>query len=173
MIASSSDSCGSSPSPESPSHTKNQEGSSQAEVHIGISNSKGKERDREGRGALDRALSMLNSRMSLSRSPSPASPGSSKRKGTHQLSPLPEVLRRSVDLLDASLSHYVPGNVDPDDASVKQTCLREDVQLDHVLTPLVILLTRLCKHNLECRKSFRQTILPPNLYVFVRILFSY
>ena len=77
----------------------------------------------------------------------------------------PEVLVRAMDLLDASLEHYLPGNVDADDTSIKQICQQEDVQLDHVLTPLVLLVTKLCRQNLECRKTFRNRILPPDLYV--------
>ncbi|KAH8115763.1 guanine nucleotide exchange factor [Phellopilus nigrolimitatus] len=122
---------------------------------------KGKEKDGEFRGAFDRALSMLTPRLSLSsRSPSP-SPQVSKEA---ELPPTtPEVLRRSVELLDMSLAHYLPGNVDPDDASVRRICVQEDVQLDHVLTPLVLLLTKFCKSNVSCRKCFREHILPSNL----------
>ena len=144
-----SESGGHSPSSESASLSKGQgqdtQGSSRSGSPSGTGSSKGKEKERESRGALDRALSMLNTRMSLSRSPSPASPGSSKRKNVESPGGVPEVLKRSIELLDATLAHYLPGNIDPDDASVKQTCLKEDVQLDHVLSPLVLLLTRFCK----------------------------
>lgn len=75
-----------------------------------------------------------------------------------------------MDLLDVSLTHYLPGDVDPDDAFVKKICKDEDVELDHVLSPLVLLMTKFCKSNVECRKAFRNHILPPDLYVFFILL---
>ena len=107
---------------------------------------------------------MLTPRLSLSSrssSPAPISP----IDPSSQNPTVPKIIQRSIDLLDVSLSHYLPGNVDPDDASVKKACADEDVQLDHVLTPLVVLMTKLCKHNVECRKAVRQKILPPDLCV--------
>lgn len=125
---------------------------------------KGKEKDTDGKNALDRALSMLDPRRSLSsRSSSPVSVHTVK--DVCKDPSRPEVLVRAMDLLDASLAHYLPGNVDSDDTSIKQICQQEDVQLDHVLTPLVLLVTKLCRQNLECRKTFRNRILPPDLYV--------
>lgn len=139
-----------------------QEGSSQSSSP-GAS-PKGKEKDTDTKGALDRALSMLSPRRSLSsRSSSPVSSQAPKdlcRDPSH-----PEVLVRAMDLLDASLAHYLPGDIDPDDASVKQICRQEDIELDHVMTPLVLLLTKLCKHNLDCRRTFRNRHLPPDLCV--------
>ncbi|KAI5119629.1 hypothetical protein M0805_007893 [Coniferiporia weirii] len=127
----------------------------------GIS-SKGKEKDGESRGALDRALSMLTPRLSLSsRSSSPNHPQNLKDAERHQS--FPKVLRRCLELLDASLIHYLPGNVDPDDASVRLICTHEDVQLDHVLAPLVLLMTKFCKFSMDCRKVFKRHILPPDL----------
>lgn len=125
---------------------------------------KGKEKETDGKGALDRALSMLTPRRSLSsRSSSPVSCQAPRDFSRYPARP--EVLARAMDLLDTSLAHYLPGNVDPDDVSVKQLCKQEDIELDHVMTPLVLLLTKLCKHNLDCRKTFRNRVLPLDLYV--------
>lgn len=74
-----------------------------------------------------------------------------------------EVLSRALKLFDMSLLHYLPGNADPDDKSVLETCSREDVKLDEVLSPLVVLLIKLCKYDVGCRKSIRDVLLPPNL----------
>ncbi|THH08026.1 hypothetical protein EW145_g2980 [Phellinidium pouzarii] len=102
----------------------------------GAASNSGKEKDGEFRGTLDRALSILTPRLSLSRSSSPVSLLPSKDVT------VPEVLQHSLELLDSSLMHYLPGHVDPDDASVRQICILEDVQLDHILTPLVMLVTK-------------------------------
>lgn len=57
----------------------------------------------------------------------------------------------------------MPGAVEADDKSVRERCRKEDVQLDDVLSPLVVLLTRLCEASEECRKFMRMRILPPDL----------
>lgn len=90
---------------------------------------------------------------------------STASKDTNRDHSRPDVLTRAMDLLDISLAHYLPGSIDPDDGSVKQLCVQEDIQLDHVMTPLVLLVTKLCKNNLDCRKTFRGRILPADLYV--------
>lgn len=110
---------------------------------------------------------MLTPRLSLSRSPSPVSPVAKELPEPLGSVPgVPRVIQRSMDLLDVAMAHYLPGNIDPDDSSVKKLCKDEDIELDHVLSPLVLLMTKLCKHNVECRKAVRQHILPPDLYVF-------
>jgi len=103
-------------------------------------------------GAFDRALSKLSAgRRSLSRSSSP-------QPGSH------DTLLRCHDLLDVSLSHYLPGVVDPDDSSVRQRCRDEsDSSLDDVLPPLVILITKLCKAEETARKRMRQWIVPDDI----------
>ncbi|KAL5508603.1 hypothetical protein ACEPAH_6222 [Sanghuangporus vaninii] len=131
----------------------------------GSATSKSKEREGGGSGAFDRALHMLTPRLSLSRSPSPVSPVAKDLPEPLINAPpgVPKVIQRSMDLLDVTMAHYLPGDIDPDDASVKKTCKDEDVELDHVLSPLVLLMTKLCKHNVECRKAVRQHMLPPDL----------
>ncbi|OCB88330.1 hypothetical protein A7U60_g4532 [Sanghuangporus baumii] len=131
----------------------------------GSATSKSKEREGGGSGAFDRALHMLTPRLSLSRSPSPVSSVAKDLPEPLINAPpgVPKVIQRSMDLLDVTMAHYLPGNIDPDDASVKKACKDEDVELDHVLSPLVLLMTKLCKHNVECRKAVRQHMLPPDL----------
>ncbi|EJD00790.1 uncharacterized protein FOMMEDRAFT_141603 [Fomitiporia mediterranea MF3/22] len=127
---------------------------------------------KEKEGPLDRALSMLTPRLSLSRSPSPVSPVARDSISSEQhpsTSPstagpvTPKFIQRGLDLLDVSLAHYLPGNVDPDDASVKNICSDEDVVLDHILSPLVLLLNKLCKGSGECRRAVCSRVLPVDL----------
>jgi len=75
----------------------------------------------------------------------------------------PAVLTRATDLLNVSFEHYLPGTVDPDDKTVKQRCADEDIELDHVLSPLVLLVTKICKYHTECRKVLREQFLPATL----------
>ena len=105
--------------------------------------------------AFDRALSKLNAgrrSLSLSRSTSPA-------PFAHV-----DVLLRAYDLLDVALSHYLPGNIDPDDASVRERCRAEgNANLDDVLSPLVLLVNKLCAADEGSRARMREWILPPDL----------
>ncbi|KAI0366244.1 hypothetical protein BV20DRAFT_1124446 [Pilatotrama ljubarskyi] len=105
-------------------------------------------------GAFDRAWSALAAgRRSLSRSSSP-----------HASSAPVDVLLRSYDLLDVSLNHYMPGTVDPDDVSVRDKCRKEtDQTLDDVMTPLAVLITKLCQADEGSRLRMREWILPEDL----------
>ncbi|KAI0706917.1 guanine nucleotide exchange factor [Cerioporus squamosus] len=105
-------------------------------------------------GAFDRAWSALAAgRRSLSRSSSP-----------HANSPPVDVLLRAYDMLDVSLNHYAPDTIDPDDRSVREKCQREmDQSLDDSLTPLVVLITKLCMADEGSRRRMRQWILPDDL----------
>ena len=76
------------------------------------------------------------------------------------------MLTRAADLLDVSLSYYLPGSIDPDDPSVRKLCTDEDTTLDDVMTPLVALLSKLCAND-ECRKAYRNRVIPPNMYVIL------
>ncbi|KLO08412.1 hypothetical protein SCHPADRAFT_880592 [Schizopora paradoxa] len=145
----------------------------------GSSSSKdGKEgKEKERGGAFDRAMSMLHPRISLSSrpsspGPSPTGSGPSAAAGGSSVPVLPmvgaplgtpAVLTRAADLLNVSFEYYLPGTIDPDDKTVKQRCLDEDVELDHVLSPLVLLITKLVKYNTECRKVLREQLLPASL----------
>lgn len=103
-------------------------------------------------GALDRAFSKLSgSRRSHSRSSSPY-------PANH------DTLQRAHDLLDVTFSHYMPGDIDPDDVSVRDRCSRDsDNTLDDIVCPLVLLITKLCSHDEASRKRMRIWIVPDDL----------
>lgn len=105
-------------------------------------------------GAFDRAWSALSAgRRSLSRSSSP-----------HASSAPIDVLLRSYDLLDVSLNHYMPGTVEADDPGVRERCRGEtDQTLDDVMTPLAVLITKLCQADEGARMRMRAWILPEDL----------
>lgn len=102
---------------------------------------------------LDRALSVLAvGRKSLSRSPSPNSSAAA------------DILQRAFDLLEVSFSHYFPGDIDVDDISVRDRCKEESKDsLDEILSPLLVLITRLCLGDETCRVRVRQWIVPDDL----------
>jgi len=50
------------------------------------------------------------------------------------------------------MEHPLPGNTGVDEKSVKGRCKEEDVVLGNVLSPLVILLTNICKRSVGCRR---------------------
>ncbi|KAG7446096.1 uncharacterized protein BT62DRAFT_895946 [Guyanagaster necrorhizus] len=104
---------------------------------------------------LDRALSVLSvaGRRSLSRSPSP-------NTATQQ-----DILLRAHDLLEVSFSHYFPGSIDPDDPSVRERPKKEqlDGSLDDIISPLIVLITRLCLADETSRGRLREWIVPPDL----------
>ncbi|KAK0490426.1 guanine nucleotide exchange factor [Armillaria novae-zelandiae] len=95
---------------------------------------------------LDRALS-------LSRSPSP-------NTAIQQ-----DVLLRAHDLLEVSFSHYFPGSIDPDDSSVRERPKKEmlDGSVDDIISPLIVLITRLCLADATTRGRLREWIVPPDL----------
>jgi len=102
---------------------------------------------------LDRALSVLAAgRRSLSRTPSPGTGVSL------------DVLQRTYDLLDTAFLHYFPGDIDPDDLDLRKRVKEESSDsLDDILSPLVVLLSRLCIADEGCRARVRQWIVPDNL----------
>jgi Guanine nucleotide exchange factor synembryn len=101
---------------------------------------------------LDRALSAIAAgRRSLSRTP-----------------PLNivtyDVLQHAYDLLEVSLSHYLPGNTDPDDPEIRTRCKAESSDtLDDMLSPLVVLITKLCIADEGSRSRVRDWIVPEDL----------
>ncbi|KAJ8473130.1 hypothetical protein ONZ45_g16415 [Pleurotus djamor] len=104
---------------------------------------------------LERAFSALSaSARSFSRTPSPLHP--STRSDTYL---------HAYALLDVTLAHFLPGNIDPDDPSVKERCTSEcgDTTLDELITPLVVLITRYCIADETCRTKIRESIVPPDL----------
>lgn len=110
-------------------------------------------KESKGPGAFDRAMSKLTAgRKSLSRSSSPQPPTSE------------DTLLRAHDLLDVTLSHFMPGDIDPDDTTVRERCRQEsENSLDDIVCPLVILITKLCKADDDSRRRMRQWLLPDDL----------
>lgn len=104
-------------------------------------------------GAFDRAFAKLTvSRKSSHRSTSPHSHAAQ------------DTLLRAYDLLDVTLAHNLPGRVDPDDPTVRERCRKEsDSDLDDLVCPLVILITKLCSTDEGARKRMREWILPDDL----------
>ena len=102
-------------------------------------------------GKIDRALSMLSARSRPSRSPSPTP------------SNPPDTLLHAYDILDVTLAYYLPEALEPDDASVREKCKREDTTLDELVTPLVLLVTRLCIGDEASRVRLRDWLIPSNL----------
>ncbi|KIP10594.1 hypothetical protein PHLGIDRAFT_101008 [Phlebiopsis gigantea 11061_1 CR5-6] len=102
-------------------------------------------------GAFDRAFSRLSVRKT-----------SSQRSSS--VHPTQDTLLRAYDLLDVTLSHYLPGDVDPDDSSVRGRCQAEsDSNIDDLVSPLVLLITRLCQADDGARKRMREWIVPEDL----------
>lgn len=104
---------------------------------------------------MDRALSLFAAgRRSLSRSSSPSSTTASNS----------ELLLRIQDLLEISLKHYLPGDIDPDDPSVREACKKEgEISLDDILSPLVVLITRLALVDDSARIRIREWIVPSDI----------
>ncbi|KAG6885488.1 hypothetical protein C0993_001095 [Termitomyces sp. T159_Od127] len=103
---------------------------------------------------LDRALSVLSAgRRSLSRSP-PSSTTASMN-----------VVQRTYELIDTAFAHFFPDIVDVDDASVRDRAKQEllDNSLDDLLSPLVVLLSRICAADEVSRVRVRQLIIPDDL----------
>lgn len=101
---------------------------------------------------LDRALSMLTPhRRSASRAGSP---------GSHI-----DIVQRAMDLLDVSFSHFFPGAIDADDSSVRERARKEspDNSLDDLMSPLVVLISRLCVADENTRIRIRQWVVPDDL----------
>ncbi len=101
---------------------------------------------------LDRALSMLTPhRRSASRAGSPSS---------HV-----DIVQRAMDLLDVSFSHFFPGAIDADDPSARERAKKEspDNSLDDLMSPLVVLISRLCVADENTRIRIRQWIVPDDL----------
>ncbi|PFH52865.1 hypothetical protein AMATHDRAFT_73987 [Amanita thiersii Skay4041] len=97
---------------------------------------------------LDRALSVLSPHRSIPRAGSQI-----------------DVVQRAMDLLDVSLFHFFPGVTEPDDPSLRDIVKREspDNSLDDLLSPLLVLISRLCIADETTRIRIRQWIVPDDL----------
>jgi len=102
---------------------------------------------------LDRALSVLaTGRRSLSRNPS------------LNVATSYDVLQHAYDLFETSFSHYFPGKTDPDDPEVRAHCKAESSDtLDDMLSPLVVLITKLCIADEGSQARVRHWIVPEDL----------
>jgi hypothetical protein len=67
------------------------------------------------------------------------------------------------NLLDITLAYYLPEVLDPDDATVRENCKRDDTTLDELVTPLALLITRLCIGDEPSRARLREWLVPLNL----------
>ncbi|KAF5368987.1 hypothetical protein D9758_003121 [Tetrapyrgos nigripes] len=104
---------------------------------------------------LDRALSVLSAgRRPMSRSPSPNA--QARRSMSANSSPSGmnfDVVLRTQDLLEISFMYYFPSNTPPDDLGLRESFKKDlttagispNTTLDDILSPLVVLATRLCK----------------------------
>lgn len=102
-------------------------------------------------GKIDRALSLFSACSRTSRSSSPI-PSNSQ-----------DTLLHAYSILDVTLAYYLPGALDPDDTSVKEKCKRDDATLNELVTPLVLLITRLCIGDQPSRTRLRDCLIPLNL----------
>jgi hypothetical protein len=102
---------------------------------------------------MDRAFSVLAAgRRSLSRAASPTP--------TTNL----DIVQRVHDLLDVSMCHYLPGQVEADDPSVRDNCKKEgESSLDDILSPLVVLMTRLALADDGAKIRIRELMLPADI----------
>ncbi|KAH7888128.1 guanine nucleotide exchange factor [Phlebopus sp. FC_14] len=103
---------------------------------------------------LERALSALSARRPYSRS-------SPSRSSTPTA---PDTAARAYELLDITLSHFMPDEVEPDIEDVRSSrCKSEDdFTLDDV-SPLGILLTRICLADEDAKLRLRSWFVPANI----------
>lgn len=99
---------------------------------------------------LDRALSVL-SRNRLPRSTSPTNPMI--------------LVDKALELLDTTLARYFPGKTEADDPSARDRVKADTPQdsLDELLSPLTVLLARICLGDDTARARVRQFIVPDDL----------
>ncbi|KAJ6516512.1 guanine nucleotide exchange factor [Mycena sanguinolenta] len=122
-------------------------------------------------GPLDRALSVLSAgRRSLSRSPSPCPPTSSSPPSHAVSAASRDTLLRAHTLLEVAFTHYFPDATEPDDPSVRELVKSEagpgangSDSLDDELSPLVVLITRLCIADEAFRTRTRDWLVPVDL----------
>ncbi|KAJ3986935.1 guanine nucleotide exchange factor [Lentinula detonsa] len=113
---------------------------------------------------LDRALNVFTAgRRSLSiSSNSPASMvGNSHR----------DIVVRTMDLLEIVFSFHFPSNSNPDSREIREAFknvltgsgMSTDTSLDELVSPLLLLCTRICMMDYTSRKRVREWIIPPSL----------
>ncbi|KAG8836242.1 hypothetical protein FRC17_008978 [Serendipita sp. 399] len=73
-----------------------------------------------------------------------------------------QMVTHACSLLEKMLAKYWPGTVEVDSPSVRATALRDNLNLDEAVPPLVVLLARMAE-NAEARTEMRKWILPDDL----------
>lgn len=103
---------------------------------------------------FDRAFAVLTAgRRSLSRTSTPLNIVTSY-----------DVLQHAYDLFEVSISRYFPGKTDPDDPENRTRCKAESSDtLDDMLSPLVVLITKLCIADEGSRTRVRHLVVPEDL----------
>jgi hypothetical protein len=62
------------------------------------------------------------------------------------------------------MSHYLPGDIDPDDPNVREICKKEgESSLDDILIPLVVLMTKLALAEDAVKVRISELLLPADL----------
>lgn len=76
-----------------------------------------------------------------------------------------DVLRCSFELLKVTLAYYLPGDIDPDDQSVRSRAAQDSPgnTIDDICPPLFVLLSRLCVADPTSRARLRHWLVPENL----------
>lgn len=102
---------------------------------------------------FERASSVLSAgRRSLSRS-------SGSRSSTPVLQ---DAALRAYELLDATLAHFMPGDINPDDPNIRNR-LPDGETFDDLVSPLVVLITRFCLGDEDAKVRIRNWFILPNL----------
>ncbi|KAJ8595062.1 hypothetical protein M405DRAFT_783763 [Rhizopogon salebrosus TDB-379] len=71
---------------------------------------------------------------------------------------------RAYEILDTTLAHFLPGNIDPDEPAVRDLCKAEgDSSLDEIVCPVVMLLTRFCLGDDDAKARIRERLVPASL----------
>ncbi|KAF9263754.1 hypothetical protein L218DRAFT_901416 [Marasmius fiardii PR-910] len=89
-----------------------------------------------------------------------------RSKWFEKLSPEgPDVVQHTQDLLDKSLAYYFPKSEPSDSESIRDFAKSKHPsdELDDILSPLIILATRLCIGDLSARKRICDWIVPPDM----------
>ncbi|QRW01343.1 Guanine nucleotide exchange factor synembryn protein [Ceratobasidium sp. AG-Ba] len=107
---------------------------------------------------LSRALNLLNRKTSPARSkPSSPSPISTS------LPPVGDSAIRALHILQSTLALYLPGNSDPDDASVRNVARAKQVVVDELASPVAALITRMVAADPGARARIANAVIPADL----------
>jgi hypothetical protein len=75
----------------------------------------------------------------------------------------PSAFKRALVILETSFQQYFPGNIDPDDKSVREKAAQRDEDLTHMLLPVVLVIAKYCHLSAACRSEFRKKVIPQDL----------